>query len=218
MRITMLKIHLEILDKQRQETFAKLVAFKNDGCLAGGTALSLQINHRRSVDFDIFLPKPIPQQFFHRVTEVFGKDTKAKLNTSDLLLIETPQKIDVHFVFFWYKRLFSTIKTPSVDLEAVGDIAANKAHTLGRRAVWRDYADLFFLLKNKQTALEKIIKDAKKKFGGEFVETQFLEQLCYFKDLTVSPIEWIGISYSPEEIKSFLGKQVEEYLKKNFKI
>lgn len=212
MRIVMLKIYLEILDKQRQETFKKLSAFKKEGCLAGGTALSLQINHRKSVDFDIFLPRPISPQFFRRVTEVFGKNIKAKLNTRDLLLIETPQKIQVHFVYIWYKKLFPPIKTTSIDLESIGDIAANKAHTIGRRAAWRDYADLFYLLKNKLTTLEKIIKDAKKKFNGEFVEAQFLEQLCYFKDMAISPIEWIGSTYSPEEIELFLGNEVKDYL------
>ena len=208
----MLKIHLETLDKQRQEAFKKLFAFKKDGCLAGGTALSLQINHRKSVDFDIFLPKPLSPQFFRRVTEILGKDIKAKLNTGDLLLIETPQKIQVHFVYIWYKKLYPAIKTASIDLEAVGDIAANKAYTIGRRAAWRDYADLFYLLKNKFTTLEKIIKDARKKFEGEFVEAQFLQQLCYFKDMTISPIEWIGSVYSPEDIELFLEKEVKDYL------
>ncbi len=34
-------LHLEILDENRKTIFTKLDAFKNDGYLAGGTALAL---------------------------------------------------------------------------------------------------------------------------------------------------------------------------------
>lgn len=62
--------------------------------------------------------------------------------------------------------------------------------------------------------LGQIIKLAKKKFKGEFVETQFLEQLPYFADLQKTPIEFIEEKYTDDEIKSFLEKEVEAYIKK----
>lgn len=54
--------------------------------------------------------------------------------------------------------------------------------------------------------LEQIIKLAKKKFKGDFVETQFLEQPPYFADLQKTPIEFIEEKYTDDEIKSFLEK------------
>ena len=45
----------EILDKKRLELLPKLEFLKDEGFyLAGGTALSIQIKHRTSVDFDFY--------------------------------------------------------------------------------------------------------------------------------------------------------------------
>jgi len=54
---------------------------------------------------------------------------------------------------------------------------------------------------------------AKKKFAGEFNEALFLQQLSYFQDIEYAPVAFIGESYSENEIKSFLEKQVAEYVK-----
>ena len=51
----MSKIYFKILDNDRMSVFDKLKAFQNEGYLAGGTALALQLNHRTSEDFDVFV-------------------------------------------------------------------------------------------------------------------------------------------------------------------
>ncbi len=83
-----------------------------------------------------------------------------------------------------------------------------------RRAVWRDYVDLFLLLKKQIMTLDKIIEMAKQKFTSEFNTALFLEQLTYFADIEVTPIEYIGNSFSPEDIKVYLESQLNAYLKK----
>ena len=62
--------------------------------------------------------------------------------------------------------------------------------------------------------INQIITLANKKFEGEFVQTQFLQQLTYYEDLNVMPIEYINTPHTPEEIKKFLGVAVRGYLKK----
>jgi hypothetical protein len=213
MKGIMSKIHLELLDKKRQAIFYQLSSFKKDGYLAGGTALALQINHRRSVDFDIFVDKPISKSFKLKVKKIFGA-VDFYINSSDQISFNTKDGVGVTFVWYYYPRIASLVSTDSIGLASVFDIAADKAETLSRRAVWRDYVDLFFLLKWKILTLGQIIKLAKKKFKGEFVETQFLEQLPYFADLQKTPIEFIEEKYTDDEIKSFLEKEVEAYIKK----
>ena len=61
--------------------------------------------------------------------------------------------------------------------------------------------------------INSIVNAAEKKFQGDFVKTQFVEQLGYFDDVTVAPIEFIHHPYSTNEIQSYLGRQVAEYLK-----
>lgn len=209
---TMSKIHLELLDKERQTVFHALSTFKNIGYLAGGTALALQINHRRSEDFDIFIDKPVDNKLKLKIEKVFG-NVNYSLKTSDQINFITKEGIKVTFFWYYFKPISDLIKTSSLSLASIDDIAADKAHTVGFRAIWRDYVDIFLLLKTENYSLKKIIELGKKKFKGEFIEMQFLEQLRYFDDLQIVPVDFVKEKYSDLEIKNYLQEQVRGYLK-----
>ena len=208
----MSKIHLEILDKPRQIIFSKLYGFKNFGYLAGGTALALQIQHRKSVDFDIFINKPINNYLRLKAKTVFPASV-FYVNTTDQISFTTTENVNVTFFWYIYPSLLPPTTTPSISLASVNDIVADKAFTIGKRAVWRDYVDLFLLLKKEIVTLNQTIQLAKQKFSGEFNEALFLEQLSYFKDVTVVPMDFIEPAPSSSEIQSFLETQVESYIK-----
>lgn len=209
----MLKLYQEIFDPERKKLFAKLKDFSKNGFLAGGTALALQIGHRKSFDFDIFLPKPLSLQFYRKTLKILGKETKIKARTGDIMLTQAPEGIEVHFVYYWYKNLQPLIKTTSLSLASVEDIAANKAFTIGQRGAWRDYVDVFFLIKKGIFTLAKIIELSNKKYQTEFNSVLFLEQLTYFGDIKIFDITFLKETYSIEEIQTFLKKEVEKYLK-----
>ena len=213
----MSKIYLEILDEPRQKIFAQLKTLT--GCyLAGGTALALQIGHRLSVDFDIFLKKSfVRRTLINQCRRLFGQIQVIQEN-NDQITFTTPQHIKLDFVNYPYLPIFPLVKTNSLPLASVNEIAADKASTIGQRATWRDYVDIFFLLKDRHVNLSEIISSAKQKFSGEFNEVLFCEQLVYFKDLEVVPIEFIQQTYSETEIKNFLEVQVNQFLKQNLKI
>ena len=213
MKGVMSKIHLDILDEKQQVVFSKLSFFKRYGYLARGTALALQIQHRKSFDFDVFVKKSVDRNLKNKIKKVFGNVTYY-VDTSDQVSFKTKDDISVTFVWYPYLHLFSLVRTSSISLSIVNDIAADKAHTIGRRAVWRDYVDLFILLRKRFTTLKQICGLAGKKFGGEFNEALFLEQFCYFKDLSISPIEFLKDQYTPKEIQSFLEKEIKKYLVK----
>ncbi|MEA2065077.1 MAG: hypothetical protein U9O66_02150 [Patescibacteria group bacterium] len=61
-------------------------------------------------------------------------------------------------------------------------LAAMKAYALGRRAKWKDYIDLYFII-NKYHSIDKIITRANSIFKGEFNPRIFREQLSYFDDI-----------------------------------
>lgn len=207
----MSKIYLEILDPERQKVFKQLAEFRGDGYLAGGTALALQIGHRVSVDFDVFTYKPVSTRLRSAIAKHFSIQ-QVHLNTSDQYTFTTRENIEVTFVWFDYPLIRPLVPTSSVSLASIADIAANKANTLGLRAVWRDYVDLFWLLHEEGVALQDIITWAKQKYPTQFVEAQFLEQLCYFADLPVTPIQFFKKRYSTDDIQSFLQKVVRDYL------
>lgn len=217
MNATMSKIHLELLDKERRKVFETLSVFKNNGYLAGGTGLALQINHRRSEDFDIFIDRPVENKLKLKVEKTFGK-VIFSVNTSDQISFKTAEGINITFLWYYFKPISDFIKTSSLLLASVDDIVADKAQTIGYRAVWRDYVDIFLLLKTEKFNLKKIIYLGKKKFKGEFIETQFLEQLRYFDDLQIVPVDFTKEKYNDEEIKNYLQSQVKDYLKKYLRL
>ena len=89
----MTQLHLESLDKYRQEMFKKLVSFRSDGALAGGTAIALQIGHRRSFDFDIFTHLPLTTNLWNKARKVFGNGVLKTLSTENQLNFVTSENI-----------------------------------------------------------------------------------------------------------------------------
>lgn len=82
---------------------------------------------------------------------------------------------NVRFTFFQYpfqiaapKQFQDIIRLP--DLLTLG---AMKAYALGRRAKWKDYVDLYFIIKNYHT-IHEIIKRAVQIFRSEFNEKTFV--------------------------------------------
>ena len=87
------------------------------------------------------------------------------------------------------------------------DLAAMKAYALGRRSKWKDYVDLYFLLKEHFT-LEQIALRASEIFGELFSNKMFRVQLSYFDDIDYSESVDFMIDNPPTdiEIRSFLEK------------
>lgn len=205
---------LDRLDSERQTVFKKLTAFSDRYTLAGGTAIMLQIGHRLSYDFDIFAIEKPTDNLLKKIKHVFGNQIKPHLRTDEILSIKTSSDIEVTFVWHPFSILQKPIQSGYLPLFHLDDLAANKAYTIGRRGAWRDYVDLFFLVKWNLYSIENLINLANKKFVGEFHDKLFLEQLIYFDDIEAIPTKFLKESYADTEIKSFLEQQVEMYLKK----
>jgi hypothetical protein len=194
------------------EGFKKLKLFKKEGILAGGTALFLQMGHRFSFDFDIFLFREIKRSDLLQFKKLFTIK-EVPVNTIDQLNIITSENMRITLFHYLYKPLFEPVPTISLPLFDLRDIALDKAFTIGRRPIWRDYVDLFFILKKDILDLSEILKLGEKKFGVEFNPRLFLEQLIYFKDLQITKISFVKKEYSSKEIKDFLKRKVEEFKK-----
>ncbi len=207
----------EILTPTQKFVFERLAIFKKIGVLAGGTALAFQLRHRKSFDFDIFTKKEISPDLFWEIRKIFGRKTKPIKESERELSFFTPNKIKVTFFHYPLKPFYKIIKTPSLFIFDWRDIAADKAYTIGRRPIWRDYVDLFFIIRRGH-GLEKIISDAKRKFQGSFSEKLFLGQLGYFGDLEDFKISFLKEKYQPQEIQKFFKKKIEEYTKKRIKL
>lgn len=64
----------------------KLIPFTGGFVLGGGTALSLQLTHRKSFDFDFFSQSPIPKNFLNKLTDTIQVENIAVDSADELTL------------------------------------------------------------------------------------------------------------------------------------
>ena len=89
------------------------------------------------------------------------------------------------------------------------EIAVMKAYTLNFRGTFRDYIDLYFLLKEEWTTLEKIKELSDIKYGDEFNFRLFLEQLIYLDDIETEEIDFLSSKINKSEMKEFFKARVK---------
>jgi len=200
---------LEALKSDQKKIFEKLKNF-TEFYLVGGTALALQVGHRKSVDFDLFSAEDIPSKLLDKVKIIFKDfNIKVVINHSEQLSIRINNaKID--FVKYDFPLVLDFIHFNGVKLLSAPEIAAMKAYALNRRGVLKDYVDLYFILKDKLSTLEEIKEIAEKKYKDEFNFRMFLEQLVYLKDIKDDEIIFLKKPVGKREIEIFFQKKIGE--------
>jgi len=183
-------MHPEAITSKQKEILKKLPV-PPDFYLVGGTALALQIGHRISVDFDFFSSKSLPSGLLERLQKIFGaKEVEVVLNVSYQLTMRIAG-VEVTYFRYPFPPMFPFIVYEKLKLLSIPEIAASKAHAIGRRATRKDYVDVYFILKEKHVELQKVIDIAQKKYGQEFDPRLFLEQLLYLDDIPSTPITFL---------------------------
>jgi hypothetical protein len=191
---------------QKQRTLAEgLLPQMETFYLAGGTALALQIGHRRSLDFDLASSKQIsPFDLERKLIGIGFKIQKVFTATSDEFSVLITGIRVTFFTFPFTIHHEMTWQRGHIRLPEITELGAMKAYALGRRSKWKDYVDLYFLLKFR-LSMEALIEKANEIFGSHFNSKIFREQLCYFEDIDYSEtMEYVDFSPDDREIKEFL--------------
>ncbi len=204
----MSNLHPEIFSEYQKTTWGLLDKFFSYGLLAGGTALALQLAHRKSYDFDFFSAKEIAPSLKNHVQEGLGIK-EVLVDTGDELSVVSSLGIKISFIAYPFSLLYPPVSYGKAQLSDWRDIAADKAYTIGRRGEWRDYVDIYCSVKAGHR-LPAIILDASKKFGGAFSEKLLLSQLYYMGDLKDFSVELLGDQLTPEDIKTFFAREVQK--------
>lgn len=99
-----------------------------------------------------------------------------------------------------------------IKIPSLLNLAAMKTYALGGRAKWKDYVDLYFIIKYHHP-LEKIIERSFNIFGGVFNGKLFLEQLSYFDDVDYEEeVIYINQPVDNQVIKEFLIREATQAL------
>ncbi len=209
-------MHKNCLTKKQSALLPLLKLFSRDFGLVGGTAVALQLGHRRSIDFDLFSNTEFDNWQLKKKLAIGGYKIQRVFfdQTGEYSVLIDSVKIT--FLYYPFKIQFSKKFLDIIKLPNLLTLAAMKTYALGRRAKWKDYVDLYFII-NKYHGIERIIKKTKSIFGKEFNEKIFRAQLSYFEDIDFSEkINYIkGYKIKDSEIKQKLVKfSLAKWLKK----
>jgi len=176
--------HKEVLNGKQTELLPLIGEFKREYYLVGGTAIALYLGHRRSIDFDLFKFAPLNRKKNLEKVQSSGFPSIVTWNVTDQMNMVINE---VKVTFFQYpfqikaNNSFDTI----IRLPELLNLAAMKAYALGRRSKWKDYVDLYFLLKEK-FSIDEISQRAIEIYGDLFSDKLFRSQLSYFEDVDYS--------------------------------
>ncbi len=183
-----------------------LKSFSEDFFLAGDTAIRLCIGHRKSIDFDLFSNEEFDNLKIKRqISQPFKIDKTLASRLEEYTILVNNVKI----TFLQYPFEIKSFKTFGniIRVPELLTLAAMKAYALGGRAKWKDYVDIYYILKD-HFSIKEISKRGEKIFKDEFNEKLFRSQLAYFEDIDYSEkiIYLKGFEVDNEVIKKELIK------------
>jgi len=204
-------MHIEILTDRQEELFPYLTPFKRSFYLVGGTAIALYLGHRRSIDFDLFSFSRLRKRDIWQKLEKIPYRKKRIAEDIDQLHLYM-NEIKVTFFNYPYLITHPTSLNKVISMPTLLSLAAMKAFALGRRAKWKDYVDLYFLIRNHYPITE-ISEEARRLYNDLFSAKLFREQLAFHKDIDYSEqVEYMpGFEVDDEAIKTFLIDKALEW-------
>jgi len=179
--------------------------------LAGGTALALQLGHRKSIDLDFFTDNfPKIETLIQELSKFNPQIISQNENTLDVLI----DGVKVSFLEYKYK-MNSPLKTfEGVNVADIIDIACMKLTAVSSRGSKKDFIDLYFIL--QQYPLEYLLEQFKSKYVGvQYSIKHILKSLIYFEDAEQDPeVDYLnGEGVSWDLVKSKIVEITEDYLK-----
>lgn len=172
--------------------------------LVGGTALALQIGHRRSVDLDLF-GSWSPQDDLKWAVEECGRAVFEKEQGRMQFCYIDGVKVD--FVTYTAPWLDPPVEEDGVRLAGLRDIAAVKLFAVANRGTRKDFVDVHFLL--SRFRLADMVSWFREKYPDAAL-FPVLRSLVYFDDaendfppVMLAPFDW-------EKAKADIRAAVEE--------
>jgi len=201
-------LQLSTIDTSTLELLKKLMCFDEfkNMRLVGGTALALQIGHRKSIDLYFFGNIDFYNIYSAKTFADFKKVIILKSSKNINILSIDDVKVD--FVNYNYPWLQKELSIDGIRLARLEDISAMKLAAITGRGSRKDFIDIYFLLQKYQ--LKELIQFYNNKYfdGSEYM---VLKSLTYFDDAEKDHgIEMIH-KLSWNKVKNFILSTVNSY-------
>jgi hypothetical protein len=178
--------HLETLPPAQRLLWPKLSAVGLDFVLYGGSALSLQVGGRTSVDFDFFTADPVDaDKIAARFSFLEGARLQQRSEATATFLVGHGE--DAVAVSFFGALAFGRVGAPvrfadnGIYAASLLDLAAQKVKVVQQRAEMKDYLDIDALIRHG-IALEMALGAARALYP-QFNPVISLKALGYFDDV-----------------------------------
>lgn len=206
------KLKVYRLPKSTQEALDLLAEqnfLKNGWYLAGWTALTLQFNHRVSIDLDFFTPQEdFDPNFIIRALLPFGWITTLREKGT---LYGELKGVKISFIAYpYFTSKQPLIPYKNIQILDAKDVAVMKIIAISQRGKKRDFFDLYWYTENKEPLLEVL-----KKVDNQFPNLahnyhHILKSLTYFEDAEEDPQPQIFFDADWKSIKQYFLKIVPE--------
>ncbi|MBR1446600.1 MAG: nucleotidyl transferase AbiEii/AbiGii toxin family protein [Alloprevotella sp.] len=182
----------------------------SDTRLVGGTALALQLGHRRSVDLDFFgcvstdTNSVIAElNKIGRVGIISCTETIRRLTIDDVK-VDIVDYSDVPWID-------GAVVSDNLRLASLRDIAAMKMNAIVGRGSRKDFVDLYFLLQH--FSFSDIMDCYKQKYPAG-TDYRAMMSSVYFKDAEIQPMPEMFSEATWDMMKSFIKRTVDHYNRK----
>ena len=173
--------------------------------LAGGTGLAFHFGHRVSDDLDFFRTDDMNVPRLHEVLVRYGAyETLQEAEHTLTVLIR-----DTKLSFFRVSDpfLFPSVPHRFFSVADVRDIALMKLAAISGRGSRKDFADMYFILRDKPT-LEAYFDLLPRKYGAHRVNLyHILKSLTYFEDAETEPMPRMLVPFDWKACKAFFVRE-----------
>ena len=202
-------LHLETVEPHTLGLIKRLMSLEilKSFDLVGGTALALQIGHRKSVDIDLFTPNDFSgEELLFDLKPSFSVTPSLVKNNTLLCYIED---VKVDFVKFREPNIEPLIEEDGIRMKSIKDIACMKLAALSGRGAKKDFYDIYFLL--NLFTLDEMLDWYKKKTGHNVV-MHVLRSLAYFEDAEETETPVLLKEADWDRVKKAITQKANNYL------
>ena len=177
---------LDILPQPQKNLWPELKQVPETFILYGGTAIALQIGHRKSVDFDFFGSEVFdPDELLRSMPCLSNADVTQRSKNTLSVRIDRDGKVALSF--FGLPEI-GHVTPPlitqdgTIKVASLIDLAGMKASVVQKRAEWKDYVDLDALM-DAGISLPMALSAGQIIYKNQFNPQITLKALSYFDDV-----------------------------------
>lgn len=209
--------HAEVMPDSQQQMLRNTgpLATRAGFYLAGGTAIAIQLGHRRSIDLDWFTPGAIsdPMRLAADIRDTM--DGFAVTGTAEGTLHGQAGGVKFSFFEYRYASLVEPVEWPEYGCRLAGleDLACMKLSAIGSRGAKKDFIDIYALGRTR-FSLDELLSLYRQKFAVQDVG-HVLMSLTYFDDAEAEDtpemlwdVDWTGVKRAIEGWVSHLVRRL----------